>query len=129
MPVDALAGGVGVAAALGNAGNLTAPAGFKGYWAELPPASKILAVAGLSMAAISFLRSAFSSGDKDDEPGFLSRVLPYLGLGAAAWGLGGGTLWGDKGVSMPQMSHYQNLGNAFRSNISDLGLPFGPGPR
>jgi len=39
-------------------------------------------------------------------------VLPFLGIGAAAWGAGGGTLWGSKGVTLPQMDKYKALGEA-----------------
>jgi hypothetical protein len=63
-------------------------------------------------------------GSEDDEKdggrGFLSQVLPYLGVGAAAWGLGGGTF-----SALPSMRHYGNLGDAVSTNLGSLGSVFG----
>lgn len=96
------------------------------YWDKLPKGSRLLAIAGLSLAAITTLRSMFGSGGEEDEEGFLMKVLPFLGLGAAAWGLGGGTLGLSK-ENLPSMAHFERLGSGFNGNLKDWGLDLGLG--
>lgn len=99
----------GLTGALAAAKTMLPPAGLERYWSQLPDSSKLLVYAGLSITAISALRSMFSSKKSDgtdDEPGFLASIAPILGLGAAAWGAGGGTF-----SQLPQLSNYKNLGN------------------
>lgn len=115
-----IAAGGGLPGALDAASKAPPPAGFEAYWENLPPSSKWLAIGGLSIAAITTLRRLFSSGDDDDES-FLSRVLPLLGLGVGAWGLGGGTL-GFSRENLPSMQNYKNLGNA---TVNFVGRQFG----
>lgn len=87
-----------------------------GYWNSLGPQSRILAMAGLSIAAITAFRSMFG-GDEDES--FLGKVLPYLGLGAAAWGLGGGTL-GFGRENLPETAKYRQLGGALQNSVQSL---------
>lgn len=120
---NALTGMIGGAGSIGGAlagvDKAPPPMGFKQYWEGLDSSSKFLAIGGLSLAAITTLKRMFASEDDDDE-GFLEKVLPLLGIGAAAFGAGGGTLWGDKGVSMPTMQNYTNLYEAAKTNVMPM---------
>lgn len=140
MPPDKLKEGQATAAALaaslaGLAGAQTSeaaqkvldatepPPGFKGYWSRLPSTSKILAIAGVSLAGISLLRSMFGSGkkkdDEEEDEGFLMKALPFIGIGAAAWGIGGGTF-----SSLPEMKHYNRFIGGVTSNMGSLADQF-----
>lgn len=115
---SAFSAAIGVPAAVAAQGGDPSSAGtseLSKYWNELPSSSRILAVAGLSLTAISALRSMFSSGDDDDES-FLSKVLPYLGIAGAAWGLGGGTI-GLSRENLPSVANYKRLGNAVTGSL------------
>lgn len=115
-----IATGGGLGGVMASAAAAPPPPGFGTYWAGLPVGSKVLAIGGLSIAAITALRSMFGGDDEEDEPSFLMKVLPFLGLGAAAWGLGGGTLLGfgdEENFKIPEMKHYKALGNAVTSNV------------
>lgn len=103
------AGGGTVQGGLQAAAEAAPPPGFGRYWAGLDPSSKMLAIGGLSLAAISMLKNMFGG---DDDEGFLSKVLPILGVGAAAWGAGGGTF-----SQAPSMDQYSRLGDAFKANV------------
>lgn len=95
---------------LARAKESPAPQGFEGYWDKLDWESKALAIGGLSIAAIFALKSMFGSDDEDEEGGggsWLTSALPIVGLGAAAWGAGGGTF-----SKLPQLSKYQDLGDS-----------------
>lgn len=111
------AGGGTLEGALSVADKAPPPPGFESYWKGLDSQSKMLAIGGLSVAAIMTLKRLFAS--KDDEEGgsgFLSTVLPLLGVGAAAWGLGGGTVGIGK-ENLPSMAKYKELGGAFKANL------------
>lgn len=64
------------------------------FWGSLGTGSKVLLGLGVSLAVLPSLFSLF--GDDDNEEGrpggmgFFGRVLPFLGLGMAAWGAAGG---------------------------------------
>lgn len=105
-------GGGSVQNALAVAQNAPAPEGFAGYWERLDSTSKLLAIGGLSLAAITALRGMFGGDDDEEGGGFLSSILPLLGIGAAAWGAGGGTF-----SQLPKMENYKRLGNAVTTNL------------
>jgi hypothetical protein len=96
-PAAGTAAGMGAAGMAGLAGKIEStppPPGAEGYWGSLGWESKALIIAGLSVTALSALKSM--TGDKEEGDGsFLSRVMPLLGLGAAAWGAGGGNFGGN----------------------------------
>lgn len=58
-------------------------------WAGMGSGARILLGAGLGTAALGLLMNLFGGDDEDGKGGssFLWKVLPLLGLGAAAWGL------------------------------------------
>jgi hypothetical protein len=116
--IGGLVSNVGIPVALRVAAGSPPPEGFAGYWSQLPSSSKMLAIGGLSLAAIMTLRSLFASKDDDDES-FLTKILPVLGIGIGAWGLGGGTL-GFAKENLPSMDNYKRLGNAVTSNLSGV---------
>lgn len=67
------------------------------FWSNtLDDNGRLLVGLGLGAGAVGLLMNVFG-GDDDDEDGkgggssWFTRLLPFLGLGAAAWGLGGGT--------------------------------------
>jgi hypothetical protein len=100
------------------------PQGFEEYWQGMDRSSRVLALAGLSVAAITTLRRLFASGDDDDES-FLMKVMPLLGLGVGAYGLGGGTAGLEaKDWQLPTMQNYQNLWHAGSNTVGNL---FGSG--
>jgi len=114
----AIAGPGGVAAAIGLATQAEPPSGFSQYWKSLEPTSKVLAIAGVSMVGISLLRSMFKhekDGDEEEDESFLMKALPFIGIGAAAWGVGGGTL-----SSLPKLEKYKELGNAVAGSFNGL---------
>lgn len=114
--VGAAGGPAGAAAVAAQA---PPPPGFEGYWAGLSDESKVLALAGLSITAIGALQSLFGGDDEEGEGGggFLQRVLPFLGVGAAAWGLGGGTVGLTEPFATPKLDTYKQLGNAGASAL------------
>lgn len=113
----------GVQEALHAATQAQAPPGFRSYWSGLDSSSRFLAIAGLSLTAISMLKSMFS--DEKDDAGFLSKALPFLGIGAAGWALGGGSIGFGK-ENLPSMDKYKELGNAVSTNFGDLRNQFAP---
>lgn len=113
------AAGAGVTAGLmAQAAKAPAPQGLQGYWQTLGPESKALIIAGLSVTALSALKSMFGSNDKEEGDGsFLARVLPYLGIGAAAWGAGGGNVGITEKFQLPEGKNYRALGNMAASPL------------
>lgn len=116
-PFLAQAGG-SVTGGLALAEKAPPPKGFEGYWKGLDSSSKLLAIGGLSITAISLLKNMFGSknGKDEDDESFLSKVLPFLGVGAAAWGLGGGSF-----TSAPKLDNYRQLGNTIAESIPFMG--------
>lgn len=108
----------------GGAGTIAAqmesappPQGFEGYWRSLSWESKALAIAGLSITAISALRAMAGREEEKGDGSFLMRVLPMLGVGAAAYGLGGGTMGISDKLQLPTGVKYRQLGNAAATNL------------
>lgn len=100
------------------------PPGFEGYWSRLDSTSKIMVIAGLSLAAVSLFKSLMGKDEGDDDPSMLWSILPFLGVGAAAWGAGGGTF-----SQLPSMENYKRLGGAITHNVGSLGSFFGGGDK
>lgn len=96
----------------------TAP-GLWQRFVEQPTWVKALIVGGLSFAAIKLLGGIFGGGDDGEDDGrgrrrsgggssFLSSILPFLGIGAGAWALGGGTL--SKAPTLAQLKYNVGIG-------------------
>jgi hypothetical protein len=120
-PVAGAIAAGGAAAVANQMNNAPPPHGFEGYWRELSWESKALAIAGLSITAISAFRAMFPGEEEKGTGSFLQKILPLLGVGAAAYGLGGGTMGIDNKLQLPTGAKYRQLGNAATTNLG-----FGP---
>jgi hypothetical protein len=80
---------------LGAVGQAVGPDLAKSFWGSLGTGSKVMLGLGVGLTVLPLLLNLFGDSDSEDgKPGgtgFLTRILPLLGLGAAAWGATGGS--------------------------------------
>lgn len=101
--------------------------GLAGFWEGLGSDGRILVGLGLGAGVVGLLLNMFGDDTEDEYgrkggPGFLARVLPLLGLGAAAWGAGGGGLPDLNNISATKLPSAEGL----KGNWNRLSSAFAP---
>jgi hypothetical protein len=108
-------------------GFVTEPQAYQFAWNSLGDGSKTLVWAGLGLAGISLLLNLFGDDDNDEKEkaggmGFLGRVLPFLGVGLAAYGL-----TDQQPGRLLDSGFYTGLANQ-GADLIGTARPFGPPP-
>lgn len=93
---------------------------------KLDSNGRMLVGLGLGVTAVTTLMNLFGGDDDEDDKGgggsWFSRILPFLGIGAAAWGLGGGTF-----SQLPSLTTMgDNISSIFSGNKQGMIATFTP---